>query len=79
MVQYPLNDEQTLLVFHTPQEPDALDGHGQIEWIPLGRLDDQSFIIESMTRNSLIRDGWDFDKYPNPYVAIGNPIEQSHE
>lgn len=72
MVQYPLNDQQTILVFGGKEEPLELDGKGEVDWTFLGRLDDQSFMIESMTRNSLLRDGWDFDCHPNPFISLGD-------
>ncbi len=47
-----------------------LGDHDGIEYVSLGKLQDQNVIFEAQINNSLRIQEWDFEKYPNPEVVL---------
>jgi hypothetical protein len=70
--QYVMNERQQFVVLAIDFDKSffTLGYHEGIEYIPMGKLNEQNFIFESRVINSLRIDGWDFDSYPNPEIVL---------
>lgn len=77
--QYDLNPIQVILAVGSNLELDEkapIDGGGVVEWTYIGRLESTPFMVETMLTNSMVRDAWDFETYPNPLVFVGDILEE---
>lgn len=73
--QYQINDDTLVCVVGTEQEPDGdPDGEGVVDWKYLGHLEEQNLIFQIQIKNSLLRDNWNFEAYPNPLVILGKTL-----
>lgn len=69
--QYVLNQKQQFVVIAVDfSEGVELTEHTGIKYDQMGRLKEQSFLFERQIINSLIREEWDFDNYPNPEIVL---------
>lgn len=73
LVFYDLNEKQQVVIFGMDFDAESI----QIEnddptkdYQRMGKLESLSVIFSAQLTNSLVRDNWDFDKYPNPEVMI---------
>ena len=55
----------------------GLGEHDGIDYVQMGKLEDQHFIFQSQVINSMRIDEWDFDTYPNPEIVLITKTEKN--
>ena len=75
--QYELNEGQQFVVIAIDfSEGIELGEHEGIKYDQMGKLREQNFIFNQQVINSLVREEWDFDSYPNPEIVLITKTKQ---
>lgn len=77
MAQYAINDTQQVAVIGVDFDVNPVEFGSSVmqdgsvcKTEHLGKLHDQSFVMQQQLRNSMNNDEWDFEKYHNPEVMV---------
>ncbi len=76
MAQYAINAKQQFCVVSVDfgQYPIDFEDVPGIQYLKIGKLEEQPEVFKAQVCNSLNNDGWDFEAYPNPEVIMINNI-----
>lgn len=74
--QYQMNEERQFAVIAIDfSDGIELGNYDGIEYLQMGKLEDQHVIFQSQVFNSLRIDEWDFEKFPNPEIVLITKID----